>query len=266
MAPYLFMAKKIADIENNTSLKVIKKNTIDDDIDIDIGRFDRPFFNQRERSTLGARRAMLGVLTENANLGARIKEIVTGSAAEKAGQEKDDIITTIDGKKVVDYNDLVSIIGEYEAGDMVNIEISRKNMAKTLTAKLDNNEPPTVFRGNSQFNLPFNNFKELFDMPGNGGMIFEQNNTPKIGLGLEESSQGLEIISIEPNSAAAEAGLEEGDKIEPFEGEKVQSNDDIKQALKRAKGNKEIYLGIKRNDAIKSLRVVLPQAKKRAQF
>ena len=265
--------KKVSDIDKNTKVKIVKKNTFTENNDIDIQQFDMPFNMPMRKSfrMISPRKAMLGVLTEDANPGAKINEVVKGSAAEKAGLQEGDIITGINGDKIKDYKDLVAAIGEYNKGDEIEIEVYRNDDIRTLTATLGGSKSTQWFGNNDteeQYRMPFKSFREMFDMPNDGKMIFnyESSQSPKIGLEIEESENGLVIMNVTPNSAADKAGLQEGDEIKTIEGRKVNNLNDLKEEIKTNKKNKEIYMGIKRNGAIKSLPVVLPRAKKRAQF
>ena len=55
-------------------------------------------------------RAMLGVMTDSDDKGARITSVNKESGAEKAGLKKDDIITKIDDTKIEDAEDVSQII------------------------------------------------------------------------------------------------------------------------------------------------------------
>lgn len=262
--------KKVANIDENTEVKIVKKNTITDNFGN--RSFDMPFNTPMEKSfrTLQPRRAMLGVLTEDANPGAKINKIIPGSAAEKAGLEIGDIITAVDGKNIQNFEDLVAAIAEYDEGDKVEIEIYRSEELKKLNATLQGNEDESAL-GNmngSQFELPFKDFKELFDMPNNSQMFFKSFSTkaPKIGLEIEESQDGLEVTNVKPNSAAADAGFEKGDKIKTVDGNPVTSLNALKKEITVNQDNKELYFGVKRKGALKSLSVAVPQTKKRAEF
>jgi serine protease Do len=55
--------------------------------------------------------------------GAYVYEVSEGSAAEKAGIEKGNIITTFDGIEVEGSDDLVSLVSRYEVGETVNVTL-----------------------------------------------------------------------------------------------------------------------------------------------
>ncbi|MEL7609013.1 MAG: trypsin-like peptidase domain-containing protein [Bacillota bacterium] len=66
----------------------------------------------------------------------QVVEVVAGSAAEKAGLQAGDMITAVDGTKVEGMDQLTSLIGEYNAGDVVKLSIERGQKQLELTVTL----------------------------------------------------------------------------------------------------------------------------------
>lgn len=73
--------------------------------------------------------------TENA--GALINEVIKGSAAEKAGLESGDVITSIDGNKVSTLADVRKMISEKKDGQKITIGYLREKSTKTAEITLD---------------------------------------------------------------------------------------------------------------------------------
>jgi len=264
--------KKVSDLDKNTKLKIVKKNTIAENhnFQLDLEGMDSPFRPTPKSYGITSRKAMLGVRTQDAKPGAEVKEIVKGSAAEKAGLQEGDIIVAVDGENIETSQDLAKTIGSYDKGDEVKIQIERNGKADNLMAQLDAPKqekiPFNKMPGTGKFSLPFQNLENLFDMPNGNFSVFSSSSTPKLGLEIEESENGLEVVSVKENSAAADAGLKAGDEIKTIEGEEVNSINTLSQEIMKNKDNKKMYIGVKRGGAIKSLPVFLPRAKKRAQF
>ena len=232
---------------------------------------DIPFNMKRKSFESMSRKAMLGVRTQDAQPGAAVKEVVKGSAAEKAGLQEGDIIIAIDGTNIETSQDLVDQIKEHDKGDEIKIQIERNGKADKLIAQLEapkmNKTPFSQIPGTGSFSLPFQDLEKMFDMPGGSFNVFSSNETtPKLGIEIEENEYGLEVMSVKPNSAADKAGIQEGDQIMTVEGEEVNSINELSSEISKSKDNKKMYIGVKRAGAIKSLPVVLPRAKKRAQF
>jgi uncharacterized iron-regulated protein len=74
---------------------------------------------------LETKRVYLGVMIKETDDGVKIMGVAKGSAAEKAGLEKDDIITIFDGEPVGTSFDLTYLIGLKEPGDEGVVEVLR---------------------------------------------------------------------------------------------------------------------------------------------
>ena len=79
---------------------------------------------------------MLGVRGEPVIDGLRITSVTPGSGAESAGLRAGDVITVMDGYRVVDFQDLVIIVQKLEVGDTVKIEFIRDGERRETTAEL----------------------------------------------------------------------------------------------------------------------------------
>jgi len=71
------------------------------------------------------KRVYLGIMIKETDEGIKIIGMVKGSAAEKAGLEKEDIITTFDGEPIGASFDLTYLIGLKEPGDKGVVEVRR---------------------------------------------------------------------------------------------------------------------------------------------
>jgi S1-C subfamily serine protease len=77
-------------------------------------------------------------ITNDVPQGAYVQDVVSGSPAEKAGIQVDDIITKIDGNEIREDSKLTlaDIIASKQVGDSVSVEIWRDGQTKTLTIAL----------------------------------------------------------------------------------------------------------------------------------
>jgi len=81
--------------------------------------------------------AYLGVQIGDApNGGAQVGAVTSGSPADKAGLQKGDVITAVDGKSVVSANALTVAVGSHAVGDKVELTVQRNGTTKTITATL----------------------------------------------------------------------------------------------------------------------------------
>lgn len=262
--------KKVSDIDKNTEIKIVKKNTITEKHNFDLGRMDIPFSPKMKSLGTISRKAMLGVRTQDASPGAEVMDVVKGSAAEKAGLQKGDIIIAIDEDNIRTSQELAEKIAKYEKGTEVKIQIERNGRADNLMAQLEapkaDKVPFNNLPGTGRFSLPFQELEDMMKLGGDWQMLSNTTSTPQLGIEVEESEDGIEVVSVTPNSAADKAGIQKGDEIKTVEGQSVNDISTLQNEIMRNKDNKKMYFGVQRGGTIKSLPVVLPQAKRRAQF
>ena len=72
--------------------------------------------------------------------GALLREVVADSPAQKAGLKIGDVITAVDGVPLDENHRLADIIGQYQPGDKITLEVLR--MGKTVTLKATLGENP----------------------------------------------------------------------------------------------------------------------------
>jgi putative serine protease PepD len=85
-------------------------------------------------------RGQLGVSvqpTSDGQPGGQVTAVSPGSAAEQAGVQEGDVITEVDGKTIKSSDDVAGAIGAKNAGDTVELTISRNGTTTTVTATLD---------------------------------------------------------------------------------------------------------------------------------
>lgn len=99
--------------------------------------FERPYIGVRYQM-VDRENAILNEVAE----GAYITEIISGSPAEKAGLQEEDIITEFDGKKVdgSNQNGLAEMIIEKKAGQTVRLKVWRDGQTKTFSLTLESTQ------------------------------------------------------------------------------------------------------------------------------
>ncbi|TCO46407.1 putative serine protease PepD [Kribbella antiqua] len=75
--------------------------------------------------------------------GARLGEVTSGGAADKAGLQAGDVVTAVDGKAIASGDALVAAVRSHRPGDEVKITLTRAGKSMTVTATLgsDNGNP-----------------------------------------------------------------------------------------------------------------------------
>jgi serine protease Do len=197
---------------------------------IDRGSVQRGYLGIRMGSTTErpelARR--LGVGTK----GVLVVSVVKGRPGDKAGLMPGDVITSIDGAKVSETDELLEEIAVRMPGDTVEVEIVRleesEPQRKTLTITLS--ERP------SDQELARAEEEEIRDRPRL--RLLERADTSTLGLTLEETTEpaGLRIAEVAPDSPADRLGLRPGDIITGINGTSAPTLADVEKALEADKG------------------------------
>ena len=77
----------------------------------------------------------------NMVVGAYVKTVEAGSAAEKAGLLADDIITALDGEEVAGSSELTAMLRQYRAGDTAELTVWRHGEEVLLSITFDEKQP-----------------------------------------------------------------------------------------------------------------------------
>jgi serine protease Do len=188
-------------------------------------------FNFDGGDVLGGERAFLGVSsikTDKGPEGARVGEVSKGSAAEKGGLKTGDLITKLDETTIDGPESLVNTVHKYKPGEKVTITYLRDGKEQKVTVELGKSDTPaTVYGFNTpdarNFDLNGEHFK--FDMPRGGGYGYSLGNFHRLGIHAQdtEDGKGVKVLEVDEESAAAKAGVKEGDIITKFAGKEVNS-------------------------------------------
>jgi serine protease Do/serine protease DegQ len=155
--------------------------------------------------------------------GALITSIEPGSAAEDAGLRIDDIIIGVDDRRIDNNRELANAIGLKGSGEKVEIGYVRDGRERTVTAELGQQTAARISGAEMH--------------PGLEGAEFASAST--------SATDGIEVESVEPGSAAAQRGLRAGDVITAVNRRPVQNL----QALREiAADNRILFLLVRRGD------------------
>ena len=166
------------------------------------------------------------------NQGALVSSIVEGSPAAQAGVQAGDVIVEFAGERIDDSSKLPAIVARTPVGQSVNMTVLRDKQRMPLSVKIAELKEEEVVASAPQ--------------SGNLGMTV-QNMTPELAktLGLNRSD-GVVISSIEPQSAAAEAGLQRGDVILEVDRKKISNAAELRKTLDQAKPGANLLFLIQR--------------------
>jgi len=157
--------------------------------------------------------------------GALISGVAPGSPASRAGLKQGDVIVALNGEKVADSNALRNRIAGTKPGSTVALEVLRDGRTQTLHATLSELE---ASRTRASANDGESRDREF----GPTGMAVEPL-TPEVAreLGLSARQEGVVVSDVNPEGAAAAAGLKPGDVITHVNGEAVKTPSELKSAL-----------------------------------
>ncbi|HVS95242.1 MAG TPA: PDZ domain-containing protein [Puia sp.] len=218
-------------------------------------------------------RAFLGVTSikpDNGPDGAKIGEVSPGSAAEKAGLKQGDLITRVDDITIDGPESLSDAIGRYKPEDKVSITYTRDGKEQKTTAVLGRNKNATVYRFRQAPNVDmYRDFREF--MPrGNYNYNFNDNmgGSPRLGIHAQdtEDGKGVKVLDVDDESAAAKAGLKEGDIITRFDGKDVNSAGDLAQVARESRTKPSVHVTVLRGGKSMDLEVKIPRKLKTADL
>jgi len=175
-------------------------------------------------------KALLGVMTEKTDEGAKITDVTEESAAGKAGLKEGDIITKLGDEKIADGDDLYKAVGKYKPEDKVTITYKRDGKESTATATLQKNKELRIYGLNTDnnFNLKVAPFARAYG---------SYRGKPRMGVQVQdtEDGKGVKVLDVEDETPAEKAGLKEDDIITKVDDKNITSVDDLKAAIKDGK-------------------------------
>jgi serine protease Do len=167
--------------------------------------------------------------------GAVVSDVTPDSPAGKAGIERGDVITSLNGKPVEDARDLRLDIATVAPNTEVQLGVLRdgkqKQMPVTVGQFPEADLKPSAATGRKN---------------GTRGLTVTSL-SPEIAreLGLDPGTEGVVVTDVQPDSAAAEAGLQRGDVIQEAGRKPVADVADLRQAVEAA-GDQPLLLLINR--------------------
>ena len=160
--------------------------------------------------------------------GALAEDITPGGPAEKGGLKTGDVIRKLNDMTIQDANQLTAHVTNLSPGSVATLDILRDGQPMTLKVTLG--ERPS----------------DLGARVGSGGGIQQgalkginvENITPSVRdrAGIPANVTGVVISQIDPNSPAAQYGLQEGDVIESINRQPVRNVGDFNKLAAQAKG------------------------------
>ena len=241
-------------------------------------------------------RTQLGVSMEKAEKGVKVTEVVSGSAAGKAGLKEGDIITKFNGKSVTEPENLASMVREKKPGDEVEIAYLPSGQKKEKKIKVKLGETSNDFQA-FNFRVPaplvspvprnypmapmppmppmapmspeWKEFNEDFLREAPRGQYYRyENRGSMFGIKIQdtEDSSGVKVLDVDEGSLASNAGVKENDIITQIDGKQVKDTDDAREALQATKEKNQYNVSLKRNGSPITVQVKVPVKLKKASL
>ncbi len=182
-----------------------------------------------------------------AKQGVFVIKATPGAPADKAGLRAQDIITTINGQKILKGNDLIDIVADTPVGTSLDVTYLRDG--KELSTKVVVGDRDKIFP----------------DEPGAPEKAAEENDAPeaaqarfgisiqnlnprmKENQGIDPKENGIVVQSVEPGSFAEDMGLAQGDVITAISRQPVTNVDEFKRLQSALKTGDAVALRVLRN-------------------
>ncbi|BBO86089.1 DegQ family serine endoprotease [Desulfosarcina ovata] len=170
--------------------------------------------------------------------GVLVTQVFDGDPAGKAGIQVNDVILSVDGKRVATGRELSSVIANTAVGHKTAIELIRDGRPKSLTvtlAKRDDDDKglTTQSRDSEEMGI------DVTDLDSDLARRF----------GIDGKENGVLVTDIKEDSLAQEADIRPGDIIKEINRAVVKDRNDFIDLMKKNKDKASIQLLIKRRNA-----------------
>jgi serine protease Do len=178
--------------------------------------------------------------------GALVVTVTPSGPAAKAGLEPGDVITSFNGKPVKKSDDLQQAVASTRPGTTVPLRIVRDKAERTLNVTVE--ELDLEAESQTGRAAPGNNDTPQEQTSAGFGLSLG-NITPQIAqrLRLDPDVRGAVIMDVDPDSAAARAGLTQGDVISRVGRQVVTNAVEAQRELARVASGSTAFLRIIRN-------------------
>ncbi|RUX46995.1 Do family serine endopeptidase [Mesorhizobium sp. M4A.F.Ca.ET.020.02.1.1] len=187
----------------------------------------------------------LGLKSEK---GALVSSAQDDGPGKKAGITAGDVITQVDGKDVASPKELARLIGAFAPGKSVDVTVWRDGKSETIKVDLGK--------------LPASD-KQASNDDSKQPAAPKADTLADLGLTVtkSENGKGLVVTDVDPDSDAADRGIQPGDVITSVNSMEVSGTADVDKAMADAvkAGRKAVLMQITRDDSNRF--VALPVAK-----
>lgn len=223
--------------------------------------------------------------------GVFVEAVTEGSAAEKAGLRKGDIIAEFDGERVRSARQLMRLVQETADGRKVTTVVVRDGQRVTLT--VEPRQRAGMVEGLSDLEDWGRNFR--FELPARPATppatpprahtvppsVWSMDDllprgSGRLGLTVDTLSpqlaqyfgtkQGVLVTSVRDDSVAAKAGIKAGDVITSVNGSEIDDPAELRRRLQALDAGAEFTIGVVRDKKAQSLKGKLEEPSRRRVY
>jgi len=166
--------------------------------------------------------------------GALVADVTNDGPADKAGIKRGDVIVSYDGKKVSESSSLPALVAVSPVGKTVPVEVVHKGKTKSVEVTIAKLEDQTA------------EADDTTPQKGKWGLALrEVHPEDRERLGLKKG-EGVVVADVQPDSPAAEAGVQPNDVILQVNQTPVRSPADVKEQAAKVTGDKPLLLLLRR--------------------
>jgi serine protease Do len=172
--------------------------------------------------------------------GAIVAKVMDDGPAKAAGVKQGDVVLSVNGKEVRDAGDLSRQIANLGPGSEAKLELLRNGEKTTVPIKLAKRPSEEKLAANKNGG----NSSAEAGSAVLGMQLATLSNQTRQNYGIDDDVQGAVITNVEPDSAAAEKGLSEGDVIVSVANHRVRTPSEVTRQIGevRKSGRKAVLM------------------------
>lgn len=186
-------------------------------------------------------KTMAQALGLNRDRGIIVGQVVEDSPAEKAGLKEDDIIVSLNGEEVSDYDAFRTKVASFKPEEKVDIEVIRDGKEKEISVTLGIRPSDEIAS-----NMPVKeDIQEKL-----GFTVTNLTSDIKRQLNLTNDIEGVVVNKVSESSNSFERGLQRGDIITAVKRNKVETSEEFYKEVEKIaeNGDKAVLLTVERNN------------------
>lgn len=172
-----------------------------------------------------------------AGKGAIVSDVQSGTPGAKAGLQRGDVITEINGEPVTGGNDLRLKVGAMTPGTVIHMKVSRNGQPRNVDVTLGETPAGQGVGGSSESSAETS--------PMRGVQVQDLNDDIRQQLNVSPDTHGVVVTDVAGDAPAADSGLRRGDIIEQVNRQNVNSVGDYRRIVESI-GKQTIVLLVNR--------------------